>query len=129
MWKDGAKRDNSIQEHVASFFIKGGFDVVFDDDAANEAADLVCLKQEEDRIRVVFVHCKYAGGKTPGERIKDVVEVASQAVRSTKWNGRFPRLCTHLKRRDHDLKAAARTTRFLKGDPADLSQFVKLTRP
>lgn len=80
MWKDGAKRDNSIQEHVADFYVNGGFDVVFDDDAANEAADLVCVKQEDDRIRVVFVHCKYAGGKKPGERIKDVVEVSSQSA-------------------------------------------------
>ncbi|MCF8496256.1 MAG: hypothetical protein K9G62_06280 [Alphaproteobacteria bacterium] len=31
MWKDGVKRENSIQEHVAKFFIEGKFDVVFDD--------------------------------------------------------------------------------------------------
>jgi superfamily II DNA or RNA helicase len=128
MWKAGAKRDNSIQEHAAKHFIDGGFDIVFDDDAANEAADLVCFKLDDDRIRVVFVHCKFAGGMGPGERIKDVVEVASQAVRSTKWNGRMHQLATHLKRRDDDLKTASRPTRFLKGTASDLNQLVKISR-
>lgn len=128
MWKDGVKRNNSIQEHVAKFFIEGNFDIVFDDDAANEAADLVCLKEGDDHIRVAFIHCKYAGGMRPGERIKDVVEVSSQAVRSTKWSGQFPKLCSHLKRRDNDLKTDERPTRFLKGSSATLNQFIKMSR-
>jgi len=114
--------------HAARHFIDGAFDVVFDDDASGEAADLVCMKLEEDRIRVAFVHCKFAGGSTAGERVKDVVEVSSQAVRSTKWNNRFHQLVQHIKRREDVLKTDARPTRFLAGTAADLNQLVKLSR-
>lgn len=128
MWKDGKLRPDSIQMHAARHFIDGAFDVVFDDDASGEAADLVCIKLEEDRIRVAFVHCKFAGGATAGERVKDVVEVSSQAVRSTKWNNRFHQLVQHIKRREDVLKTDARPTRFLVGTAADLNQLVKLSR-
>jgi len=128
MWKDGAKRETSIQGHAAKYFIDGEFDVVFDDDASGEAADLVCLKLVDDKIRVVLVHCKFSGGVEPGERVKDVVEVASQAVRSAKWNARFQHLCAHIRRREDALKTANRPTRFLKGDVATVAQMVKISR-
>jgi hypothetical protein len=38
--------------------------VVFDDDSAGEAADLVCLKEEVDHVRLALVHCKFSGGQT-----------------------------------------------------------------
>jgi superfamily II DNA or RNA helicase len=128
MWKGGVLRPDSIQMHAVKYFKDGAFDVIFDDDASGEAADLVCMKLEDDRIRVVFVHCKFAGGATPGERVKDVVEVSSQAVRSTKWNARFNQLVQHIKKRDEALKTAARPTRFVVGSAAELNQFVKLCR-
>jgi superfamily II DNA or RNA helicase len=128
MWKDGVQRETSIQGHAAKYFIDGEFDVVFDDDASGEAADLVCLKLLEDSIRVVLVHCKFSGGVEPGERVKDVVEVASQAVRSTKWNARFQQLCAHIRRREDALKTGTRPTRFLKGDVATVAQMVKVSR-
>jgi superfamily II DNA or RNA helicase len=128
MWKDGVLRPDSIQAHAAQFFTTSKFDVVFDDDASGEAADLVCLKLEDDRVRVVLVHCKFAGGATAGERVKDVVEVCSQAVRSTKWNGKFSQLCAHLKKREEALKVGGRTTRFLVGSTAVISQLLKASR-
>lgn len=128
IWKGGTLRQDSIQMHAAKHFVEGEFDIVFDDDASGEAADLICMKLADDHIRVVFVHCKFSGGTTPGERVKDVVEVSSQAVRSTKWNGRFNQLCQHIKKRDEVLKCDGRRTRFIAGTPTDLNQFVKLSR-
>lgn len=128
MWKAGKLREDSIQMHAAKHFMDGGFDVIFDDDASGEAADLVCVKLEEDCIRVAFVHCKFAGGATPGERIKDVVEVSSQAIRSTKWNGRFHQLVQHIKKRDDALSSDARPSRFIAGSAAVLNQLVKVNR-
>lgn len=128
MWKGGEIREDSIQMHAAKHFLDAGFDIIFDDDASGEAADLVCVKLEEDQIRVAFVHCKFAGGATPGERIKDVVEVSSQAIRSTKWNGRFHQLVQHIKKRDDALSTAARPSRFIAGTAADLNQLVKVSR-
>ena len=62
-WKDGIARADAIQWKAAQHFIQGDFDIVFDDDGAGEAADLVCLKEESDRIRLALIHCKYSGGR------------------------------------------------------------------
>lgn len=128
MWKGGVRRDDSVQAHVAQQYVAAGFDVVFDDDASGEAADLVCLKVEDDHLRLALIHCKFSGGKTAGERVKDVVEVSSQAVRSARWIGKFNQLCQHLKSRDEALKIADRPSRFLKGNPSDLTRMMKLNR-
>lgn len=121
IWKDDAEREDSIQWRAAQHFIDGGFDIVFDDDSAGEAADLVCLKEERDHIRLALVHCKFAGGERPGERVKDVVEVCSQAVRSAKWKWKFRDLCRHFTGREKRLAKDNRFSRFLTGRPADLT--------
>jgi len=128
MWKDGAVRQDSIQWHVAQHYIAKDYDVVFDDDASGEAADLVCIKVEGDHLKVVLIHCKFSGGATAGERVKDVVEVASQAVRSARWIGKFPQLAQHLRTRNDALRENGRPSRFLKGTPADLTRLVKFNR-
>lgn len=128
MWKDGATRADSIQWHVAQHYVAAGFDIVFDDDASGEAADLVCLKEEADYIRVAFLHCKFSGGATAGERVKDVVEVCSQAVRCAKWNGRFHQLVHHLKNRNEKLSVGGRPTRYVAGTPATLNQLRKVSQ-
>lgn len=127
IWKDGAERQDSIQWRAAQQFVTGNFDVVFDDDGAGEAADLVCFKEEDDHIRLALVHCKFTKGATPGERVGDVVEVSSQAVRSAKWKWKFKDLCRHVLEREKRL-SGGRTTRFLKGIGADMNKFVKLSR-
>lgn len=129
LWRNGRMRLDSIQWKAAQHFVQGGFDVVFDDDGAGEAADLVCLNEEPDRIRLVLVHCKFAGGRTPGERVKDVVEVCSQAVRSAKWKWRFKDLGQHIGARNLRLAAgAARSTRFIAGSPLELNNIMKAFR-
>lgn len=128
MWKDGAYREDSIQWHVAQRYLSESYDVVFDDDASGEAADLVCLKLEEQAIRLALVHCKFSGGGTPGERVKDVIDVSSQALRSARWIGKFSQLLQHLKARNEALKEGGRPTRFLRGDAAELNRILKSSR-
>ncbi|HCH7783170.1 Superfamily II DNA or RNA helicase [Pseudomonas aeruginosa] len=127
-WKDGVGREDSIQWKVAQAYMDGNFDVVFDDDSAGEAADLVCLKEEGDVIRLAMIHCKFSGASTKGERIKDAVEVCSQAVRSAKWKWRFTDLCRHLLGREERLKTLARPTRFFQGNAARLSELLRQSR-
>lgn len=95
-WKDGVERPRSVQTRVAEHYVAEGCDVVFNDDDAGEAADLVCLKILDETIRLTLVHCKFSGKPAPGERVKDVVEVASQAIRSATWRGNFDRLHRHM---------------------------------
>lgn len=128
MWRAGAARANSIQGHVAQNYVAGGFDVVFDDDAKGEAADLVCIKEEDDFIRLALVHCKFSGASDAGERVKDVVEVCSQAVRSAKWKWRFRELCRHISTRETRRRTAVRASRFLGGNPRALSRILQAHR-
>lgn len=121
------ERRNSIQWNAAQYYLKQGYDIVFDDDSAGEAADLVCIKEEKDKIILTLIHCKFTTSSDPGERVKDVVEVASQAIRSSKWKWKFPDLCKHLRYRESKL-GGNRTSRFLKGQPSHLNHFFRLSR-
>jgi superfamily II DNA or RNA helicase len=127
-WKAGVERPRSIQARAARAYSEGGFDVIFDDDSAGEAADLVCMKDEPDHIRLALVHCKFTTSAEPGERVKDVVEVASQAVRSSKWKWRFRELCRHIATREKRLQKAYRASRFLTGSAKDLNRFSAMSR-
>lgn len=128
MWKDGIEHTDSIQWRAAQQFIEGNFDLVFNDDASGEAADLVCLKEEDDYIRLALVHCKFTKGSNPGERVSDVVEICSQAIRSAKWKWKFRDLCRHVLGREKRLFKVGRPTRFLAGQASDLSRYVKISR-
>lgn len=128
IWKDGSSREDSIQWKASRQFIDGHFEVVFDDDSAGEAADLVCLKEEPEYIRLSLVHCKFTKGQTAGERIKDVVEVSAQAIRSAKWRWKFKDLCRHILDREKRLANDIRSTRFLAGNKSDINRFAKISR-
>lgn len=128
IWKKGVERHDSIQWRIAQEYIKKGFEIVFDDDNAGEAADLICLNEEADYIQLVLIHCKFSGSVDPGERIKDVVEVCSQAIRSAKWKWKFQDLCKHIVTREKRLSSAIRRTRFIKGSPYELNKFSRLSK-
>lgn len=127
-WKAGKKRASSIQGHVASKYLAGGFTIIFDDDAKGEAADLICLKDVGETILLALIHCKFSKGEDAGERVGDVVEVCSQAIRSAKWKWRFRELVRHILLREKRLKKPNRNTRFLAGDARELNRFLQLSR-
>ena len=128
IWKDNIRREDSVQWHVAQKYIANDYLIVFDDDGANEAADLVCIKEHDDHIELVLIHCKFSGGTTPGTRIKDAVEVTSQAVRSTKWSGEFKKLCKHLLARDYKRSKAPGQSFLLAGVGADITKMSRASR-
>lgn len=127
IWKNGQERRDSIQWRSSRHFIEGGCELVFDDDSAGEAADLVCMKEEPDHIRLALIHCKFTDNAS-GVRVGDVVEVCSQAVRSAKWKWKFRDLCRHILAREKRLAKPGRPTRFLQGDAATLNRFMKVSR-
>jgi len=128
IWDGEMQRDSSIQGRVAEHYIQGQFDLIFDDDASGEAADLVCLKEEEDHIRLALVHCKFTRGQAGGARIDDVVAVCSQAVRSARWKWSFRDLCRHIAGREKRLAKPHRPSRFLRGGIREVNRFVKASR-
>lgn len=128
MWKDGKLRTTSIQQRVATEFLSSGVDILFDDDAAGEAADLVGFKEFDETIELSLIHCKFAGAETAGDRVKDVVEVCSQAIRSCKWKWKFKELCKHIILRENKLSKNGRATRFLCGNEHEMNRFLRLHR-
>lgn len=128
LWKDGAIRKDSVQWTAAQKLIAEGFDLIFDDDGPGEAADLVCVKEEDDSIRLALVHCKFSGGGSAGARVEDVVAVASQGIRSAKWAGKFRELCRHMINRNTGRKAEGERNFILKGNIADIGRLSKSAR-
>ncbi len=128
MWSEGQERHDSIQARAAAHYRDGGFRIVFDDDSSGEAADLVCVTEEADCLRLALVHCKFTTAADAGARVKDVVEVCSQAVRSGKWVADFKRLCRHVSGRESRLRSSVRPTRFLTGSAAQLVAMLRASR-
>lgn len=128
IWKDGVKREHSVQFVAAKKFIDDGFDFVFDDDSPGEAADLICIKEEDTFIRLLFAHCKFSGGKKAGARVEDLVEVSSQAIRSAKWTGKFKELCRHILNRNETRVKEPGRSFILRGRLSDINRLSKVSR-
>lgn len=93
------------------------YDILFDDDAKGEAADIIGLRKDSGNIvTLVLVHCKYSSEKTAGSRVSDFYEVCGQAQKSIKWKHRSLKdLIDHMKKRELRWKDSGHT-RFMKGN-------------
>lgn len=78
------------------------FEIIFDDDDANEIADIVCLKREGKELVIEFQHCKFSSTDAAGARVKDLYEVCGQAQKSIKWRERVPKMIKRLGEPRHD---------------------------
>lgn len=118
------KQADSVQRRVIQWLthadVQPPYDIVFDDDSAGEAADVVALRAEEDRLHVLLIHCKFSKESTPGARVKDLYEVCGQAQRSVAWRGDLGRLLEHLARREAKRQKAGKPSRLERGDVAAL---------
>ncbi len=104
-----AKTADSIQYRVIQTLKAAAepYSVIFDDDAAGEAADVVTVRLEdtargsqEKIIKIELYHLKFSSGASPGHRVKDVYEVCGQAQKSIHWADNPADLFSHLLRRE-----------------------------
>ena len=105
------------------------YEVIFDDDGAGEAADVVAIScrdvQGRNRIDVDLYHCKFSGAKKAGGRVDDLYVVCGQAQRSVRWlmsHESRTALFTHLLEREAIRAAKRRPTRFDRGDIRTLAK-------
>lgn len=105
------------------------YEVIFDDDGAGEAADVVAIScrdvQGRNRIDVDLYHCKFSGSKKAGGRVDDLYVVCGQAQRSVRWlisHESRTALFTHLLEREAIRAAKRRPTRFDRGDNRTLAR-------
>ena len=127
MWRDGERHEDTVQARAARHFMDAGYDVVFDDDASGEAADLICFKIDNETIHFALVHCKFSEN-VGGARLQDAVEVCSQAVRSGRWLWKFKDLCRHVSKREQRLRSNTRQTRFLRGGTHEINNILRASR-
>jgi hypothetical protein len=99
-----------------------GYDVIFDDDGAGEAADIVGMKLDGDHLFIDFYHCKFSAGATPGARIGDLYAVCGQAQKNAFWKTDLDRLFRHLRKREGKRIARGYASRFDVGNLAKLRE-------
>jgi superfamily II DNA or RNA helicase len=129
------RRAGTIQGKVIEL-LQGNPDyaVIFDDDGAGEAADIVAIKpvvvDGRTHIDVELYHLKYTSGR-PGARVDDLYVVCGQAQRSTCWllnHDRRTDLFTHLLKRNDQRTARGASSRFERGDMTQLLKLKELSR-
>ena len=105
------------------------FDVIFNDDGPGESADLVCLKDVDDRtIRLCLVHCKGAHGGRVSQDIRNFYVVCGQAQKNiTSRHMGLSKLARDLQRR-HEAWLARGASRFVKGGMRELTYFKEKAR-
>jgi len=115
-----AKMRDSIQYRVIQHLLRPDhaiqYDVVFDDDDSNEAADVVAIKVANDDLIVRFYHCKFSTKANPGARVEDLYTVCGQAARSVAWKERVASLFTHLRLREVGRQKKHGESRFERGN-------------
>lgn len=131
-----ARRSGTIQHKVIERLqLIATYEVIFDDDGAGEAADVVAITVNRDdptvpRISVELYHLKFAGGE-PGRRLDDLYVVCGQAQRSASWlanHGRRTDLFTHLLSRNDQRVQRGAPTRFERGNEELLLQIREMSR-
>jgi hypothetical protein len=121
-----AKAKNTVQAAVIARLQRGTYDLIFDDDGAGEAADVVAVTvvgpaDAPDRIDVEFYHCKYSKARTAGGRVDDLYVVCGQAQTSVRWMSSGEKrsdLFTHLLRREAKRRQRGASSRIERGDEA-----------
>jgi hypothetical protein len=127
-WRNGQRRDDPVQAAWIQHLLGQSNSFVFDDDDTGEAADIVEISESDGVIQFHLYHCKFSGGKEPGQRVRDCYEVCGQAVRSVRWASNPIRLLEHLQKRERADSLRGRQTRFEKGTLRELTSLRKRAR-
>ncbi|HEY5706787.1 MAG TPA: DEAD/DEAH box helicase family protein [Terrimicrobiaceae bacterium] len=127
-WRNGQRRNDSVQAAWMQYLLGKSNSFVFDDDGTGEVADIVEISECDGVIHFHLYHCKFSGGKEPGQRVKDCYEVCGQAVRSVRWTINPARLLEHLQKRERPDSLGGRMTRFERGTLRELSSLRKRAR-
>ena len=122
LYKNGERRDNSIQEYIMKTLSDRGASIVFNDDNSGESADVVAIFVDDDVVRFEMVHCKYSEAEA-GARLSDLYEVSGQAIVSLRYKWDPEELIKHIEYRN--TSGILKGMRFYKGNLTDLKEIKK----
>jgi superfamily II DNA or RNA helicase len=118
------KRADSIQYNMLQRLKSDAeYSIIFDDDDANEASDIITIKtfdSPDRRVLFELYHCKYSSKSESGGRLKDLYEVCGQAQRSFHWKHYTVELIKHMLRREEKRIIQGNNSRFEKGGDNDI---------
>lgn len=123
------KITDSIQYKVIEVLKTQDCDIIYDDDYSGEIADIVTIKEEEDKLKVNFYHLKYASGGNVSSQISNFYEVCGQAQKSIHWkhkNGED--FFSHLLRRETKKRNGVECSRIEKGTREDLERLKQIAK-
>jgi superfamily II DNA or RNA helicase len=108
--------------------LEADFDLVFNDDSAGEAADLICLKDiDQNTMLLTLIHCKNAVDGIVSGRIDNLYTVCGQAQKSIRVkHGGLEKMVSDMFRRNKKWSDLG-YDRFLKGDSKTLNLFKNMS--
>ena len=116
------KRSDSIQFRVIEELQKEDFAIIYDDDGTGEFADVIAIRIRENIVEVRLCHCKYSSKDEPGARLKDLYEVAGQALKSVQFCHKPKRFLRNMINREKRQRERGLGTRFERGTLGALRQ-------
>ncbi len=120
---------DSIQYHVIQKLLKGDYDIIYDDDNSGEIADIITIKELENKIKIELYHLKYAKKGVVSKRIDNLYEVCGQAQKSIHWKHKEGNeFFEHLLRRETKFENGNSCSRIEKGDVQKLIYFSQIAK-
>lgn len=116
------KQTDSIQYRAISVLKNDDYDIIFDDDNPGEIADIITIKDNNDKIEFEFYHCKFSSSNQPGSRVDDLYVVCGQAQKSIIWKQDGIALIERMESREYSRIVNAGISRFEKGDLRKLKE-------
>lgn len=123
------KITNSIQYKMISELKKDCFDIIYDDDGAGEIADIVAIKEEENKLKINLYHLKYAKEGKVNNQIANFYEVCGQAQKSIHWKHKSgDEFIKHLLKRQNKRKNDQECSRIEKGTIENLEKLLRIAK-
>jgi len=126
-WKNRFKVENSVQHRCFEFCEDDDFEIIFDDDGANEIADIVAIKDSDEGVIIRQIHCKYSSSPEPGARVADIEVVCAQAAKNAKLLWNFDLMVKEMQRRN-SRRTSSGCSRYFKGSPPQLQKLLRLAK-
>ena len=122
--KMGKVKDSIQYKVISKLKDQKDYAIIFDDDGSGEIADIVAIREESNKIKIEYYHCKYAKGEKPGSRIDDLYEVCGQAQKSVEWNQNGTEIIKRMIKRELKRKSKIDISKFEVGDMEKLNEIL-----
>lgn len=120
---------NSIQYKVIQELKKLDFDIIYDDDYSGEIADIITIKEYQNKIDIQFYHLKFAKDGKINARVDNFYEVCGQAQKSINWKHKKGReFFEHLLRREVKVRGEYERSRLEKGTKSELERLLTIAK-